>query len=345
MNASSATRSVMTRSARHRRPWRTRTALAITAALACVPAVTVPAHAFGPGTHTKITESALGGFQKKSLEAMAAGDLGDDEWGAIRGSDKGDYYPKQTRYHCDDADYLKVSGYPRSRQQATDELLACIQTSVEEFHKAVVAAGELVDSKGHINTKEVGLDHRCKYNDSPGRAKCTVFEHLGRAWHAIEDFYSHSNWTDQKVPEKDISVTNPPGLQKTTPAPFFTLRAYSNQSTATWEAEARKEIGKVPDVATGCAGGEYEHGSKDLNNCNRRINHYDDADGKGGLSKEGSRAKIDHNGDNAEKVATEDIKRQWQDFQDELLARYSNGHGKKMICTLTHDAPTDATCK
>ncbi|WP_316528458.1 hypothetical protein [Kitasatospora brasiliensis] len=345
MNASSAPRSATTRSARHRRPWHTRTALAITTALACLPALAAPAYAFGPGTHTEITEGALQGFQKKSLEAMAAGDLGDGTWGAIRGSDKGTYYPYQTRYHCDDADYLKGGHYPRTRQQATGELLACVQTAVEEFHKAVVAADGLVDSQGGINTKDVNLSSRCKYNDQPGRAKCEVFEHLGRAWHVIEDFYSHSNWTDHSDPKQAIGLTNPPGLQKTTPAPFFTLRAYSNQSTATWEAEATKEIDKTPDLATGCAPQEYEHDDPThYNDCTGRINHYD-TNGKGGLSKEGSRATIDDNGKHAVDVATEDIKRQWKDFQAELLATYPHGRGTKMICALTHDTPTDATCK
>ncbi|MER8104938.1 hypothetical protein [Kitasatospora sp. NPDC094016] len=353
MNASSAPRFAMTRPARHRRPWRTRTALAITAALAYIPAVAAPAHAFGPGTHTTITKGALPDFQPKSLEAMAAGDLDvkNGEWGAIRGSDKGDYYPNQTRYHCDDADYLKADylkggQYPRTRQQATDELLACVQTSVEEFHSAVAAADGLVDSKGNINTKDVDLSSRCKYNDQPGRAKCEVFEHLGRAWHAIEDFYAHSNWTDHADPNQPISVTNPPGLQKTAPAPFFTLRTYNNQSTATWKAEATKEINKTPDLATGCAPGEYEpEDQKQHNNCTGRINHYDVKGKGGGLSKEGSRANIDDNGKHAESVATDDIKRQWKDFQAELLAKYPHGRGEKMICALTHDAPTDVTCK
>ncbi|MFJ7274114.1 hypothetical protein [Kitasatospora sp. NPDC098663] len=357
MNASSAPRFAMTRPARHRRPWRTRTALAITAALAYIPAVAAPAHAFGPGTHTKITEGALPDFQAKSLEAMAAGDLGvnKEAWGAIRGSDRGDYYPNQTRYHCDDADYLaagylKGGQYPRTRQQATAELLACVQTAVEEFHAAVAAADKLVGSKGNINTKEVDLSSWCKYNDKPDgkepdRAKCEVFEHLGRAWHGIEDFYSHSNWTDHANPNQPISVTNPPGLQKTAPAPFFTLRAYNNQSTATWEAEATKEMDKTPDLATGCAHDEYEHDDqKHHNDCTGRINHYD-VNGKGGLSKEGSRADTGGNGKHAESVATDDIKRQWKDFQDELRAKYPHGRGEKMICALTHDAPTDATCK
>ncbi|MEU7046672.1 hypothetical protein AB0A77_37310 [Streptomyces varsoviensis] len=74
---------------------------------------------------------------------------------------------------------------PRTRQQATDELLACVQTSVEEFRQAVAACDKLVGSQGNINTNEMGLPPRCKYNDLPGRAKCEVFGPLGRAWHVI----------------------------------------------------------------------------------------------------------------------------------------------------------------
>ncbi|MFI0259269.1 hypothetical protein ACH4OW_09560 [Streptomyces sp. NPDC017056] len=209
----------------------------------------------------------------------------------------------------------------------------------------MTAADKLVNSQGHINTAHVALNRLCVYDDKPGRAKCEVFENLGRAWHPIEDFYSHSNWADQADTTRKIGVDNPPGLhQKGVPA-FFGLRAYSRQAPAKWKADAAKAVD--PKLTTGCVPGEYESDGTKVENCNGRIAHYD-TNGKGGLSKDGegsSRSKIAHNYQNARNGAINDIERQWKDFQGELLATYaSNGRGKKMICALTHDAPTDSTC-
>ncbi|MFE3197812.1 CinY protein [Embleya sp. NPDC059237] len=337
MNASFAFRSATTRRARHRGPWCIRAALAVSAALASVPAAAVPAYAFGPDTHTDITTRALSGFQKVSLAAMAAHKIDNTHWGAIQISDH--IHAEQTRYHCDDADYLATSSYPRTRQQATNELLACVETAIVGFDKAVAAADRLVDAGGHIKPAEVALGHPCTYDDRRGRAKCEVFEHLGHAWHVVEDFYAHSNWSDEADPKHGIGLGNPPGLRQRKPAPFFTLRTYSHQATAAWKKDAAVAVD--PKLTTGCVPGEYESDGKKAD-CKGRINHYDSA-GQKGLSKEVSRGNVGDNLNQAVKVAVADIERQWQDFRDELLAKYP-GRGKKMICALTHDTPTDSTC-
>ena len=57
-----------------------------------------------------------------------------------------------------------------------------------------------------------------------GRAKCNVLEHLGSVLHAAQDFYSHSNWADQADPNRPLSPSNPPGLNKPGPAPFLDIR-------------------------------------------------------------------------------------------------------------------------
>jgi len=49
-------------------------------------------------------------------------------------------------------------------------------------------------------------------------------------------------------------------------------------------------------------------------------------------------------GDNFAKAVTGAIaetRRQWQDFQSELTARYGEERAKLMICTLTRDHPVD----
>ncbi|MPY52986.1 hypothetical protein [Streptomyces acidicola] len=288
------------------------------------------AHAFSGGNHERITRAALP-WESRSLTAMA-----DADSGAIVANDKGSYFD-QGFLHCDNADYLDSRygpNYPRTREQANTELIACIRGSVTRFKQAVAAADGLVDADGKVKPREVDLNTPCAWNEQPDRAKCTVYENLGRGWHAIEDFYSHSNWADQAGPYP-IGVHNPPGLKKETLPEFFSVRRYSAMSEREWTQDATSHI--PLDLSTGCYPDlESTHKRAD---CTGRTTHDND------LSKDTmgyNRSRIDSNFDRAVQGATNDVKRQWQDFQDELRQRYGS-RGDTMICALTHDDPAH-TC-
>ncbi|MGW7434440.1 hypothetical protein [Streptomyces sp. NPDC054849] len=309
---------------------------AAAAALACGACLVVlapgPAGAFSGAQHEKITRAALS-WQPRSLSAMA-----DSRQGAIVANDQGGYFDLGV-LHCDNADYLAArygAAYPRTRDEATTELLACIRGSVARLRAAVRAADGLVDAQGRIIPGQSSLDSPCTWNERPERAKCTVLEQLGRGWHAIEDFYSHSNWSDRADEAGPIDTTNPPGLNRTTVAPFLDIRRYSSMNDADWTGEAAALIPE--DLATGCYPDFDSTGSKPAD-CAGRIKH------NGTLNKDTEASERSGNGNfqRASDLAAQDIARQWKDFRAELVETYpDHRRGEQMICALTHDTPASS---
>ncbi|KJY27327.1 hypothetical protein [Streptomyces sp. A1547] len=289
-----------------------------------------PAQAFSGGNHEKITRAALT-WEPRSLTAMA-----DSRDGAIVADDQGDYF-KLGILHCDNADFLasrftSASAYPRTRDEANTELLACIRGSVARLRAAVRYADGLVDPQGRVIARQSDLGSPCTWNERAGRAKCNVLEQLGRGWHPIEDFYSHSNWSDQ-AGAGPIGTDNPPGLNRTGIAPFLDIRRYSSMKDADWTEEA---AGLIPeDLATGCYP-DFESTGVKTADCTGRVEH------NRALNKDTEAARRSGHGNfqRATELAAQDIARQWKDFTAELIATYpDNGRGEQMICALTHDTP------
>ncbi|MGW7313921.1 CinY protein [Streptomyces sp. NPDC054865] len=302
----------------------------LTAALATVPAG--PAHAYTGDNHEDITRAALP-WQPITLTEMA-----DARDGAINANDRPPYFDVGP-LHCDNADYLAprnaASGYPRTRDEATTELLACIRTSVTRFRNAVEAADGLVDADGKVRADQSDLSSHCTWDDRPQRAKCAVLEQLGRGWHQIEDFYSHSNWSDRPA-SAPIGLDNPPGLERTGTAPFLDIRRYSAMKDADWTREARERI--PVELATGCYPDFDSTGVKPPD-CDGRVSH------NRALNKD-TPASARSTGGNFRRAtagATAEITRQWNDFKAELLAKYpDHRRGAQMGCALVHDDPAGA---
>lgn len=291
-----------------------------------------PAYAFTGENHEEITRKALVGFDMLSLDALA-----DAKRGAIVADDQGAYFDLGP-LHCDNADYFQsrpdAAPYPRTREEATDELLACIQASVARFNRALYAADRLVDRAGRVRADQVSLSKACDFKDGDtGPAKCDVIEHLGRGWHPIEDFYSHSNYADEHDPTEPVSVTNPVGLRRTVVAPFFDIRGYSTQVTSVWRAQVAVLIPR--DLTTGC----YKDFQSDFTmaDCGGRILH----DGVLAKDEKGSaRSVIGDNFNRARTLAERDIARQWESFQAALVERYrENNRGSVMGCAIMSDDP------
>lgn len=310
---------------------RTTAAAAFMITLAAVPVG--PASAFTGGNHETVTRAALP-WEPATLSQMA-----DARKGAVNADDHGGYFLIGP-LHCDNADYLDrryAQGYPRSRDEATTELLACVRTSVAHFRNAVRAADGLVDAHGTVRADQSDLSSPCTWQETPGPAKCDVLEELGRGWHPLQDFYAHSNWSDRTAPGP-VGVADPPGLARTGVAPFLDIRRYSAMKDADWTREARTHI--PVDLTTGCYSDFDSTGVKD-GDCAGRTTHNRD------LNKDTAASRRSKTGDNFNRAvsgATAETARQWNDFKAELLAAYpDHRRGKQMICVLTHDHP-DASC-
>jgi hypothetical protein len=306
------------------------TIIALTASLSAV-IITAgsPARAFNEDNHSKITKAALYSWDAKTLKEMV-----DAKNGAVVADDHAPY-AQFGPLHCDNADYVGprfADHYPRTRDDANAEFVACVAGAVSRFKKAVTYANDLVDASGKVIPSAVDLSKPCQWDDQLGRAKCNVLEQLGRGWHPIEDFYAHSNWTDQSGPGP-IGVDNPYGLRETTLPDFFEIRRFSRLSQPDWVAQVISAI--PPDLATGCIPGYFESTGARAD-CAGRITHAT-------LNKDSastSRSKWGDNFAHAIAFATKDVQRQWHDFQDELLTQYpKNQRGRAMICAIIHDDP------
>ncbi|RFU39936.1 CinY protein [Actinomadura logoneensis] len=294
--------------------------------------------------HERITRAALACphgkasdnycFEPDSLSELA-GARG--KGGAIGAPDLGREVFRQEA-HCDNADYLAQSGYPQSRADASKHLLGCVDHARERMENAATEAARLLNGKGAVDSKQVGLSVRCVFNQSRGRAKCDAIEQFGRGLHAVQDFYSHSNWADQ-AGSGPISVTNPPGRRRTDLFPLFRLFSGS-----------RPTPGDVPqDLTTGCFD-EEAAGSGEKRGCShgKRIRHHalnkdlgliDPATGHTSDPRT-DRGRIGTNFSAAVTLAIADTRRQWRDLVHALEQRYPGGKGARMACAITHDHPT-----
>lgn len=135
--------------------------------------------------------------------------------------------------HCDGGDYFERAGYPQSVAAANANLQRCAATAFSRLNAAVDAAGQIVDSGGRLRAGEAGIGDCSLTSDvtssssRAGSAKCQVINQTGRALHAIEDFWSHSNWADAAGPGA-TSVTNPPGLVNPQIPDFFRYASSAN---------------------------------------------------------------------------------------------------------------------
>ncbi|WP_405982804.1 CinY protein [Streptomyces sp. NBC_00158] len=281
------------------------------AALACAPGAT-------PG-------AAGACFQPASIRQLAGAN---GTMGAIGAPDADQVFTEAA--HCDGADYLNAAGYPRSRAQATSALLSCVAHLKGEFDRGVAKADVLVNAAGAVSASDTDLSSDCTFVlGVAGRGKCNAIEGFGRALHGTEDFYSHSNWADQADSRSAIGVGNPPGLNRTGPAPFLRLAA------------AAPSASDIPaDLTTGCfslmpwgCGKRITHGV--LNKDNGMI---DPVTGKA-TSPTTSRGLVAGNFNAAVQTAIADTRSQWDGFRSSLIARYGTARGQLMACAMTQDDP------
>lgn len=289
------------------------------------------AHSFGTirssalgqdAEHERITRQGMNDLLGPQTLSMLAGE--DGTFGAVGAPDDPSRgLMSDAKSHCDGGDWFDESGYPQSKADARRHVEACRTYLFSKLDEAVADAGALVkkDSNGRwiVIDGEIPTYVGCVFNGRKGRAKCNVLEDMGLALHASQDFYSHSNWVDQPGPGK-IARDNPPGL--------------GNRARAPW-LDPRKRDAPFPDgLITGCYDGfpEWMHCNYGWTNKSRVKHAYLNKDGKGK-----DRAKIGDNFDRAFRAAADDTWDKWLYLESEILARYPNGQGSKIICALRND--------
>jgi hypothetical protein len=234
--------------------------------------------------------------------------------------------------HCDDADYL-AGDYPRTRDEATTGLRACVDHLRRRFREAIAFAAGLLDGEGRIVNAEVGLGTDCVLDSADEqRAKCRSLESFGRALHGAQDFYAHSNWADAADPDRPPGPENPPGLDLPAPSPVLDLSGSGERA--------------VPrDLTTGCF--VLADQITGTGACERRVSHAA-LNKDNGLVDPVTGAATDPTtprgrvGDNFAKAVTGAVvetRHQWRELQAALAGEYGSAKGSLMVCALTHDDP------
>jgi hypothetical protein len=310
--------------------------------------VLVPAPALAFGTiegggqnreHERITRAAVACrsgidsdgacFEPRSVNHLAGHDK---KFGAVGSPDRTEISDPDA--HCDNADYLD-GGYAQTRDAASAQLRECVDHLRRRFREAIDSAGGLLDGEGRIVGAEVNLGLDCELDPSTElRAKCESLEGFGRALHGVQDFYAHSNWTDEADPARPIGADNPPGLDRPAPSPVLDLRGTGTPA--------------VPrDLTTGCF--VLNDRVPGVAECERRITHAGlnkdnglvDPDTGSGTAPTTLRGKVRSNFAKAVAGAIVETRHQWQEFQATLVTVYGAPKASLMACALTRDDPME----
>jgi len=347
--------------------------------------ITALTHAFGtinePGLigqhceHERITRAAFACppgvevsdgrcFEGWSLDQLAGtsgpdGYVGQGTNGAVGAPDMLDPTPEGPEAHCDNADFLDTVSlglgdvYPRTREEATASLQACINHLRSRFEEGLDAADKIVDEGARILSPHVDLSlSNCRFSFPDlqmhifKRSKCSAIEGFGRALHGVQDFYAHSNWADDAAPP--FSLSNPPGLRRADNPIFLDLRGENDVADQVpFNLSTGCFGGILTDGPEGKAGHPLEPGSKD---CSGRVTHHtlnkdngliDPITGK--TDSPGPNTPRSDYSDNFEKsvlAAVRDTRRQWRHFREEIRRTYGTERGNIIICALVRDNPT-----
>jgi hypothetical protein len=197
--------------------------------------------------HEKITRTlgcAAGQAVANCLQPISIDVLAgrDGTFGAVgEPDDPLDGFPNASARHCDNVDYGYGSFQTLAEAQVSFD--NCLEWFQSYLDFSVASAAGLLKADGTIDPAATDLINNfgstynaCSFpdpkkgNTSNDSAKCNVLNGLGRALHAYEDVWSHSNWGDLADPAKAIGLENPTGLANTD-QPWF--MAYPGVRSAT----------------------------------------------------------------------------------------------------------------
>lgn len=279
--------------------------------------------------------------------------------------------------HCDDADYLPGKPYqPDDARRAVKAIDDCVDLFGDHVRQAVDAAGELADGR-RINYSQADATDKCPWdltgsagiNIGSTSAKCKVVDGLGRALHAAEDFWSHTNWGDEANPDEPViasrpadeapvyNLANPPGLDHTDLVPFMRYPVPRDQLPT----EAEMLAGTAP--ISGCDDSADELANKGwsvvngifnvnvrTDSCPDRVTHSFLNKDKGLIdwktgktSEPGTpRGQVSGNFQHAVSGARRQVRAIWGDFVSAIDSQYGTTRGGLIIKALTRDTPWTA---
>ena len=216
--------------------------------------------------------------------------------------------------HCDSGDLAPDGTSPDGGGPAALE--ACRKWIRTHIDLALSAADGLVDARG----RPLQDARDCAWRAlRPRTALCETDFHLGRALHAAQDFYSHTNWVDRHDSAKPLSLRNPPGLDGAGPIDWLA---------------AEGDEPPPPGLMSGCFVFFPEAFF-----CHGRTRHQD-------LSKDSRagpetppvgatpRGAVEGNFPRAIDAATGETARIWTGFHARLVATYGETRGQAMSCRL-----------
>ncbi|MEZ5872019.1 MAG: hypothetical protein R3D32_09250 [Nitratireductor sp.] len=279
--------------------------------------------------HEKITRIALAGFGlgPDTMDEIAGTD---GKFGAVGAPDSPDRGLVTKPYaHCDGADHLDLPGYPQTAEQAYAILASCRSFIMKSLQRAVEAAGRIADANGRVDTREIPSLVPCNYNGKSGRAKCDVLAQLGLAFHASQDFYSHTNWNDTEL-NAPIGPLNPPGLRKNGRAPWL---------------DPRGRAGPVPGLISGCFEGKPERANCFFGDKQDRVRHrvlnkdegpIDIGSGRAGKG-DTIRGAVNGNFARAVDAAIADTRDKWAWFEGQVIAKFGKVRGQAILCAIRND--------
>jgi hypothetical protein len=365
--------------------WRLLAVGAVGAAALMVPA---SAGAFGTinglgqhAEHEKITKVLSCGaddpvascFQSGSM-AMLAGS--DGTIGGVGLPDRVTEIEGHPDNHCDDADYLPGAPYQRTdAARALHAIDACVTLFGQHMNEAVDAAGGLADN-GKINVKQADATEPCPWDLSRSigveigtpSAKCKVVDGFGRALHAAEDFWSHTNWGDKADPDEPTilpgtgggdapvyNILNPPGLEHTDLVPFLRYPVPRDQLPTMDEELAGTapisgcddSIDEVKNKGIKFLDKIHDFGIKKVDSCPDRVKHSTLNKDKGLIEwqtgktsdPETSRGRIGDNFQRAVTGARKQVRAIWGDFVNAVNSQYGDARGGLILQALTTDTP------
>ena len=275
-------------------------------------------------------------FRKRSMNILA-GESG--SFGAVGSPDIPPYLFGRPYNHCDDGDYnvIGAASYPKTEAEAHQQLLSCIKWAQTRISWAVYWS-RLLLSNGTINFQQARTDQSCKLpNDVDGfdvNAKCAILNELGRAMHAAEDFWSHSNWADHANPKEPVSASNQPGLGRSdVPNYFLSSHNGSIPPDSYWKFP--------PNLVTGC------DDSAPLSGFGDRILHSNLSKDKGLINPndgktsnpDTQRGRVGNNFELAVTGARNQTVALWNSYVNTLKYFYGNAQAELMVTALTSDTP------
>lgn len=329
------------------------------AALLLLASSSMPASAFTAGNHQSVVEKGLGDAFGKNTKWNFYYDYmmpDSDQWYSLPA-------------HCTGGDYLSAEDneqktYPVSRAEANSFYAECLAIMVSSMQKAVKAGDALVTGnekqgyqidknqmigsqscKNYRQWKYVWNSERAKYEYIPSgyqndsRAKCQVLSSFGRQIHATTDFYAHTNYADQAVPNRPLGINNPPGLNQSEPAAL--LETYSLwqaskasdldpiQAPANYAAliqQVSQDAQRIPEKLTsGC----WRYSTDPYGKCDNRISEYTTM--QKDTSGDWRSYSVSGNFTRATTVAKADVRRQWEGLAQAFRDTYGEAKGNLIV--------------